>query len=116
MSQSRIGLQDCRDTLEGAQEMAETSFNSTTNLEGGKERWYEVRCELLLDCLVLNFLIFANQFLPWFLETLDLLGTSTARMPLEAPCCCLDQDAEQHGVFRKDEEDELVDHDGNDVE
>ena len=96
--------------------MAETSFNATTNLEGGEERWYEVRWELLLYCLVLNFLIFANQFLPWFLETLDLLGTSIARMPPEALCCCLDQDAEQHGVFRKDEEDKLIDHDGNDVE
>ncbi len=41
-------------------------------------------------------------------------------MPPETPCCCLDnclgQDAEQHGVFGKGEEDKLVDHDRNDVE
>jgi len=40
--------------------------------------------EPLLDCCVLNY--FANHFLPWFLETLDFVGTRTARMPPEAPC------------------------------
>ena len=82
---------------------------------------YEVRGyrELLFDRHVLN--CFANHFLLRFLETLDLLlGMSTVRMPPEAPCChldqCLGQDAERHGVFGKDEEDELVDRDRNDVE
>ena len=63
---------------------------------------------------------FANEFLLRFLETLDLLGMSIARMPPEAPCICRGecfcQDAEQHGVFGKDKEDEMVNHDGNDVE
>ncbi len=59
-------------------------------------------------------------FLPWFLETLGLLWTNNARMPLEAPCCCLDeclsQDAEQHGIFGDGEGDQLVDHDRNEEE
>ena len=74
--------------------------------------------ELLLDCLVLNF--FSNQFLFRFLETFDFLGTSTARMPPESPCRhlsdCLGQEAEQHGIFGKDEVDEVVDQEWNDVE
>jgi hypothetical protein len=93
--------------------MAEFSFNATTNLEGGKECWYKVSRELALDCCVLNFLIFANQFLLWFLETLGLLGTSTARMPPEAPCCLLD---EQHGIFGNGKEEQLVDHNWNEME
>ena len=107
-------------TLEGVQETTEISFNATTNLEGGEECRDKVRWELLLDCLVLNFLILANQFFLWFLETLDLLRTSTARMPPEEPCChvdkCLGQDVEQHGVFGKDKEDELLEQEWNDVE
>jgi len=96
--------------MEGVQEMVEFSFNATTNLWGGKECRYKVSREIFLDRRVLNFLIFANQFLLWFLKTLDLLGTSTARMPPEAPCChldeCLGQDVEQHGIFGKGEEDD----------
>jgi hypothetical protein len=80
----------------------------------------KVSRERVLDCHVLNFLIFPNQFLLRFLETLGLLGTSTARMPPEAPCGlldeCLGQDAEQHGIFGNGKEDQLVDHDWNEVE
>ncbi len=98
----------------------EFSFNATTNLEGGKECRYKVPRELVLDRHVLNILFFANQFLLWFLETLGLLGTSTVRMPSEAPGCrldeCVGQDAEQHGIFGNGEEDQLVDHNQNEVE
>ncbi len=100
--------------------MAEFSFNATTNLEGGKDCRYEVRRELVLDCHVLNILFFANQILLWFLETLGLLETSTVRMPSEAPGCrldkCVGQDVEQHGNFGNGKEDQLVDHDQNEVE
>ncbi len=79
-----------------------------------------VSWELFLDRRVMNFLIPANQILLWFLELFELLGTSTVRMPLETPCCCLDnclhQDAEQHRVFGKGNEDKLVDHGRIDVE
>ena len=110
MSPSRIGpldrqgcileYQEPWHPLEGAYEMAEFVFDATTNREGGKEFRYEVSWELFLDRRILNFLIFANQFL--LLELLDLLGARTVRMPPEMPCCCLDsclgQDAVQHGV------------------
>ncbi len=103
--------------LEGAHELAEISFNATTNLYGGKECRYIVAGELF-DRRVLDFLIF--EFLTWFSETLRLLWTNNARMPPEAPCCCLDeslsQDAEQHGIFGDGEEDQLVDHDRNEEE
>ena len=103
--------------LEGAHELAEESFDATTNLYGGEECRYEVAGELF-DCCVLDFLIF--EFLPWFLETLGLLWTNNARMPPEALCCCLDeclsQDAEQHGIFGDGKEDQLVDHDRNEEE
>ena len=69
--------------MEWAEETANFSFNVTTNLGGGKKCRYKVRKELLFDCCVLNF---ATEFLLWFLETLDSLGTSTAMMPPEAPC------------------------------
>ena len=63
---------------------------------------------------------FANHFLLWFLETLDSLGTSIARMPSESPCRrlsdCLGQEAERHGIFGKDEKDKVVYHNGDDVE
>ena len=63
---------------------------------------------------------FANHFLLQFLETLDSLGTSIARMPPELPCRCLSdclgQEVERHGIFGKDKVDEVVDQEWNDVE
>jgi hypothetical protein len=103
--------------LEGVHELAEISFNATTNLYGGEECRYEVAGELF-DRRVLDFLIF--EFLPCFLETLGLLWTNNARMPSEVPGCrldeCVDQDAEQRGIFGDGEEDQLVDHDRNEEE
>ena len=88
-----------------------------SNLEGSKKCRYEVRRELLCDCLVLHM---ANEFLLRFLETFDSLGSSTTRMPPESPCRrlgdCLSQEAERHGIFGKDEVDEVVDQEWNDVE
>jgi hypothetical protein len=69
--------------LDGAQETAEFMLDATTNLEGGKECRYKVREDLLLDRCGLHF---ANEFLLWFLEAYDSFGTSTVRMPPEAPC------------------------------
>jgi hypothetical protein len=100
--------------------MAEFILDATTNLEGGEKCRYEVRGyrELLFDRHVLN--CFANHFLLRFLETLDFLGMSIARMPPESPCRrlsdCLGQEAERHGIFGKDEVDEVVDQEWNDVE
>ena len=57
----------------------ELSFDATTNLEGSKECRYEVSGEVLLDRRrVFNF---ANKFLLWFLEVLDVLGMSPAGCP-----------------------------------
>jgi len=95
-------------------------FNMTINLEGGEKCRYELRGyrELLFDRHVFN--CFANHFLLRFLETLDSLGTSIVRMPPESPCRrltdCLGQEAEQHGIFGKDEVDKVVDQEWNDVE
>ena len=94
--------------------MAEFVFDATTNLEGGEKCRHKVRWELfrdyVLDHFVLNF--FANYFLLRFLETLESLGMSIARMPPELPCRCLSdclgQEAEQHGILGKDEVDEVV--------
>ena len=68
--------------MEWGEKTAHFSFNAATNLEVGEER-YKVSEELLLDHPVLHF---GNESLLWFLETSDSLGTSTARMPPEAPC------------------------------
>ncbi len=111
--------------LEGVHELAEISFNATTNLYGGKECRYEVAGELfdhrVLDWEnILREIPFLKITLSWFLETLGLLWTNNAKMPPEAPCCrldkCLSQDAEQHGIFGDGEEDQLVDHDRNEEE
>jgi hypothetical protein len=63
---------------------------------------------------------FANHFHLWFLETLESLGMGIARMPPELPCRRLGdylcQDAEQHGIFGKDEVDEVVEDDRNELE
>ncbi len=100
--------------LEGTKETAECVLDATTNLEGGKKCRHEVRgelfCDYVLDRFVLNF--FTNHFLFWFLETLESLGTSIVRMPPESPCRrlgnCLFQEAERHGIFGKDEVNEVV--------
>ena len=100
--------------------MAELVFNASTNLEGGEKCRYEVRGyrELLFDHHVLN--CFANHFLLWFLETLDSIGTSIVRMPLESPCQRLSeylgQKGKRHEIFGKDEVDEVIDQESNDVE
>jgi len=94
--------------------MAEFVLGATTNLEGGEKCRHKVRgelfCDYVLDRFVLNF--FANYFLLRFLETLESLGTSIVRMPPESPCRrlgnCLFQEAERHGIFGKDEVDEVV--------
>jgi len=69
--------------MEEVEETAKFMLEATTNLEGGKKCRHEVRRELLFDRLVLHI---TYEFLIWFLETLKSLGTSTARMPPEAPC------------------------------
>ncbi len=77
---------ECQETwslMEEVEETAKFMLEATTNLEGGKKCRHEVRRELLFDRLVLHI---TNEFLLWFLETLDSLGTSTVRMPPEAPC------------------------------
>jgi len=98
--------------LDGTKETAEFILDATTNLEGGEKCRHEVKGhrELLFDRHVLN--CFANHFLLWFLETLESLGMSIARMPPESPCRCLSdclgQEAEQHGILGNDEVDEVV--------
>jgi hypothetical protein len=104
--------------LKGAEETAELSFDATTNLEGSKECRYEVNGELLLDRRrVFNF---ANEFLLWFLETFDSLGTSTARMPPKLSCRhlgdCFCQEAERRGIFGKNKVEKVVEQEWNDVE
>ncbi len=97
-------------------ELAEISFNVTTNIYGGKECRYEVAGELFDILREIPFL----KTMSCFLETLGLLWTNNARMPPKAPCCrldkCLSQDAEQHGIFGDGKEDQLVDHDWNEEE
>ena len=102
--------------------MAEFVLDATTNLEDGEKCRHKVRgelfCDYVLDRFVLNF--FANYFLLRFLETLESLGMSIARMPPELPCRCLSdclgQEVERHGIFGKDKVDEVVDQEWNDVE
>jgi len=106
--------QEPRNPLEGTKETAEFILNATTNLEGGEKCRHEVR----LDCFVLN--VVANQFLFRFLETLESLGTDIVGMPPEPPCRRLGngllQEAERHGIPRKNEVDKVVEYEWNDVE
>jgi len=111
---STLVCQEPWSPLEGTKETAECVLDATTNLEGGKKCWHEVRgelfCDYVLDRFVLKF--FANHFLFRFLETLESLGTSIVRMPPESPCRrlgnCLFQEAKRHGIFGKDEVNEVV--------
>jgi hypothetical protein len=119
VKESTLECQEPWGPLEGAHELAEISFNATTNLYGGKECWYEVAGELFDHRYILREIPFL-KIMPWFLEILGLLWTNNAMMPPEAPCCrldeCLSQDAEQHGIFGDGKEDQLVDHDWNEEE
>jgi hypothetical protein len=55
-----------------------------------------------------------------FLETLESFGMRLVRMPSESPCGrlgdCFSQDAERHGIFGKNEVDEVVEDNWNEVE
>jgi hypothetical protein len=98
----------------GMPEMSETQLDTTTNHVGGKNKKGNIHPHFA-HCLV-----FVLICLDWFLVSLHSLVTNSASMPLEVPCCPLEdrvhQGLEKHWISWYGEKGEFEDDDWKEVE